>query len=169
MILDSTVEPVLPVLQAIGQIPSGVFIITVGKPGDADAVGTMVSFVQQVAMEPLYVALAVKQGRALVAALTPGRKFAVNICHAGDKHVLRCFAKNSQRGPNAFDGVDTRQLDSGLTILTDACAYIECEMVRKLEFGADHDLYIALAHDGALIGDGDLKPMVHLRQDGSKY
>ena len=169
MIIDSTMEPVLPVLQAIGQIPSGVFIVTVGKAGDAEASGTLVSLVQQVAIEPLYLGLAVRRGRALAAALTPGRKFVLNICHAGDKHLLRHFAKESRNGAGAFAGVAARQLDSGLTVLTEACAYIECEIVRKLEMGADHDLFIARAHDGALLGDGDLKPMVHVRHDGSKY
>jgi flavin reductase (DIM6/NTAB) family NADH-FMN oxidoreductase RutF len=167
MIQDSTAEPVIPLLRAIGKIPSGLFIITAGH--GAHAAGTLVSFVQQISIEPLYIGVAVRKGGSLAHLLPRAGTFVLNICHSGDKALLRKYAKGTQEGEAAFSDVRTQRLDSGNMVLLDACAYIECELVKVLEFGGDHDLFIGRASDGDLIGDPPGKPVVHIRHDGSKY
>ena len=167
IIQDSTAEPVLPLLQAIGRIPSGLFIVTAGQGPHAS--GTLVSFVQQISIEPLYIGIAVHKERQLARILQQARMFVINVCHAGDKTLLRKYAKNSLRGDEAFSGLRTQRLDSGNVVLLDACAYVECELVKVLEFGGDHDLFIGRAQSGDLLGDTPGKPVLHVRHDGSKY
>lgn len=173
MIMESTVEPVLPLLQAVGKIPSGLFIATAGRPGSPEAVATIVSFVQQLSFEPLCIGLAIKKGRPLALALaqpSPSRRrFVLNITHAGDKTLLRRYAKSAAIGPQAFDGVAHRVLESGQAVLLDACAYVECELLTVVDFGADHDLFIGRSVSGDLLGDGAHKPIVHIRHDASRY
>lgn len=164
-------ERVEPVRAALGRIPSGVFIVTAGE--GARAVGTMVSLVQQISLEPACVEVALKPERSLARLLREGgvgTRLVINVCHAGDKTLLRKYAKASQTGAEAFAGVRTRRLEgSGGTVLLDACAYLECELRQVVPFGADHDLYIVQVTGGGLLGDGGLKPVVHVRHDGGKY
>ncbi len=167
IIQDSTAEPVIPLLQAIGKIPSGLFIITAGQGPHAS--GTLVSFVQQVSIEPLYVGVAVHKDRKLSDVLQRAHTFVINVCHAGDKTLLRKYAKNSLLGDEAYSGVRTRRLDSGSMVLLDACCFIECELVKVVDFGGDHDLFVGRAVNGEMMGEPAGKPVVHIRHDGSKY
>ena len=167
IIQDSTAEPVLPLLQAIGKIPSGLFVISAGHGPHAS--GTLVSLVQQVSIEPLYIGVAVHKDRKLSRILPHAGTFVINVCHSGDKVLLRRYARNSLEGDAAFSDVRTRRLDSGNIVLLDACAYIECELVQVVDLGGDHDLFIGRAQEGDLLGDPVGKPVVHVRHDGSKY
>lgn len=165
-----------PILQAVGKIPAGIFVMTVGATGSAQAVGTLISFVQQVSMEPLYLVAAVKKSRALHAALSgsatggeANKRFVLNIAAASDKVLLKKYATAEFTGAEAFAGVPYKALASGQTVLTDACAYLECELVKIVDIGADHDLIIGRPVGGKLLGEPGHKPAVHLRHDGSKY
>ena len=172
---ETVVAGIDPVLQAIGKIPAGIFIVTVGAAGTPQAVGTLISFVQQISMVPLCLVLAVKKGRALHTALSAaggaGTKptFVLNIAAASDKALLKKYAADEATGKEAFAGVPHKTLASGLTVLTDACAYLECELVKIVDVGTDHDLMICRPCGGKLLGEASQKPAVHLRRDGSKY
>ena len=61
MIIDSTVEPILPLFRAVGKIPSGIFILTTGHGPDASAM--LVSFVQQLSREPICIGVAIHRDR----------------------------------------------------------------------------------------------------------
>ncbi|MEI8197750.1 MAG: flavin reductase family protein [Phycisphaerae bacterium] len=178
MAQETVVAGIDPVLQAMGKIPSGVFVLTTGAAGATQAVGTLVSFVQQVSMQPLYLMIAVKKSRALHAALSSPaaggggqnvKRFVINIAAASDKALLKKYAAAEHSGNEAFAGVPHKLLASGQTVLTDACAYLECELVKIVDVGADHDLFIGRPVGGELLGEPNRKPAVHLRHDGSKY
>jgi len=167
MIIDSTVEPVLPLLRAVGKIPSGIFVLTVGNGPNAAAM--LVSFVQQLSREPMCIGVGVHQARQIAPIIEESRGFTLNICHAGDKILMRKYARHVQIGDEAFAGVRTRRLENGAIILLDACAYIWCDFHKRIDFGADHDLFIGVATIGDLNSDSDAKPVVHIRHDGSNY
>jgi len=167
MIIDSTVEPVLPVLRAVGKIPSGIFILTAGSGPGAAAI--LVSFVQQLSREPMCIGVAIHQARQIAPIIEESRGFTLNICHAGDKILMRKYARHAMMGEDAFAGMRTRRLENGAIVLLDACAYIWCDYHRRIDFGADHDLFIGIATIGDLISDDNAKPVVHIRHDGSNY
>lgn len=174
VVQGSAVTEVKPMLCALGKIPSGIFVITaVGHGGGG--VGTLVSFVQQVSMEPLLIMLAVKKGRAIYEVLKPGsgnnspKLFVLNIAATGDKALLKKYAQGEMIGAEAFAGVPHQFLASGQVVLKDASAYLECEVVKLVDLGADHDLIIGRPISGGLLGDPPRKPALHLRRDGSKY
>jgi flavin reductase (DIM6/NTAB) family NADH-FMN oxidoreductase RutF len=154
-------------LQALGRVPSGLFVLTAGK-GD-DAVAMLVSFVQQLSIEPLILGVALKPDRAASAAIAREKHFVINVLHAGDKSLLRTFAKKSTAGKDAFAAVSSRPLPAGGAILLEACAFIECELSSVLEVGGDHQLYVGRVVGGDLLGDPAARPTVHVRQDGGKY
>lgn len=155
------------VMKALARVPSGLFILTAGK-GDG-AMGTLVSFVQQVSIQPPCVAVALRPERRAAAVIAKEKFFVVNIVHAGDRTLLRAFAKESKSGKGAFEKVEWAPVARGGVVLPAACAFLECELIRVLDFDGDHQLYVGRVVGGELIGDPAAKPTVHLRQDGSRY
>lgn len=167
MIIDSTIEPVLPLFRAVGKIPSGIFILTTGQGPQASAM--LVSFVQQLSREPICVGAAIHQNREITSIIENTGGFVINVCHAGDKTLLRKYARQSLSGDAAFDGVKTHRLDNGGIVLVDACAWIWCDFHQRVNFKTDHDLIIGVATQGGLSHDEQAKPVVHIRHDGSNY
>lgn len=151
---------------ALGRIPSGLFVITAGE-GPA-TLATLVSLVQQVSLEPPCIALAVQPERAIARRLVSGERFGLNILHAGDRGLLRRFAKASAAGTEALADVPHRVTPAGAALL-DACAFLECTVTRTLDPGGDHVLVIARVDSGDLLGDPAAKPMVHVRHNGLRY
>ena len=154
-------------LKALGRVPSGLFVLTAGK-GET-AVAMLVSFVQQVSLEPLMLGVALKPDRVASAAITSEKHFVINILHAGEKTLLRAFAKKSTMGKDAFAGVNSKTLPTGGAVLLDACAFLECQLIGVHDIGGDHQLYVGRVVGGDLLGDPAAKPTVHVRQDGGKY
>ncbi len=167
MILDSTVEPVLPILRAVGKIPSGLFILTTGEGPDVSAM--LVSFVQQLSFEPLCIGVAIHKDREIGKSIEKSRFFTLNICSVGDKGLLRKYARQALTGDAALADVVHRKLPDGGIVLSEACAFIHCRFCARLSYHADHELFIGIAQDGDLAADSAAKPMIHTRHDGSKY
>src|SRR3954463_16491360 len=76
---------------AVGRIPSGLFVVT-ARNGSAET-GMLASWVQQCSFEPLQVSVAIRPGRPLVAWLTPGAAFTVNVLERGQTDLLVHFGK----------------------------------------------------------------------------
>ncbi len=167
MIIDSTVEPVLPVLRAVGKIPSGLFILTTGEGPHQSAM--LVSFVQQLSFEPLCIGVAIHKDREISDIIEKAGYFTLNICPAGDKGLLRKFARHALTGDAATADVEHRKLPQGGILLLEACAYVHCRFSHRVSYHADHELFIGIAQEGDVTGDSKVKPMVHTRHDGSKY
>ena len=167
MIIDSTVEPVLPILRAVGKIPSGLFILATGECPRISAM--LVSFVQQLSFEPLCIGVAIHKDREIGATIEKSGFFTLNICSAGDKGLLRKYARHVLTGDAALADVVHRKLPDGGIALPEACAFIYCRYCSRVSYHADHELFIGIAQDGDLIADSAAKPMIHTRHDGSKY
>lgn len=167
VIIDSTVEPILPLCRAVGKIPSGLFVITTGMGPHSTAM--LVSFVQQLSREPICIGVALHRNREVSAIIERTGGFVLNICHAGDKNLLRKYARQSLTGDAAFEGMRTHRLGNGGTILLDACAWIWCDLHQRVDFKTDHELIIGTATEGGLSDDDKAKPVVHIRHDGSNY
>ncbi len=167
MIIDSTVEPVLPMLRAVGKIPSGLFVLTTGAGPDISAM--LVSFVQQLSFEPLCIGVAIHHGRAIGDIIEKSGFFTLNICGAGDKALLRQYARQALTGDAALAGVEHHKLPAGGIVFPEACAYVHCRFSHRVAFHSDHELFIGVVEAGDVPSDFASKPMVHTRHDGSKY
>ncbi len=167
MIIDSTVEPVLPVLRAVGKIPSGLFIVTTGTGPNQSAM--LVSFVQQLSFDPLCIGVAIHNDREIGDIIEKSGFFTLNICAAGDKDLLRKYARHALTGDVATADVRHRKLPQGGIVLLEACAFVHCCFSHRLSYHADHELFIGIDQEGDLSENAAAKPVVHTRHDGSKY
>ena len=148
---------------AVGDIPSGLFIVTVlGKDGSMD--GFLASFVQQVSFNPLRIAIAMKPERMIYEQICNGNIFTLNIVGTHKKDIMKLFWNGYDENP--FLKLDHTIVDGGV-ILGDSKSSIVCKMVEKYSPG-DHDLIIGdvLA---CFDNNKDSKSLVHLRKDGSTY
>lgn len=149
---------------ALGRVPSGIFILTVGA-GERST-GMLTSWVMQAGFEPPMVSVAVKLGRYVCDWLSGGQPFVLNMVGDGQKQFLKHFAKGFEPGHPAFEGIATSKCRTGVPMLSDAIGYLECEPAGHVDSG-DHRIFLARVVRGALEGDGG--PMVHIRKSGTRY
>src|SRR5262245_50355879 len=116
---DSTTrsEP-SPLGQALGRVPSGLFILTACQ-GER-ATGMLASWVQQAGFEPPMLTVAVRRDRYVGDWVASSGRFALSQIVAGRKGLLRHFARGFEPDAPAFDGLALRDDARGGPVLADA-------------------------------------------------
>ncbi len=153
------------VAQAVGNIPSGLFIVAV--KGDESIDGYLASFVQQISFNPLIIALAIKPGRPAYDLIKAGKKFAVNVAGDHDKTYLKHFWKGYDPNHNPFNEIPYEMGVNGGVLLTQAKSAMECQMIGSARPG-DHELIFAEVKS-SYIFNAESKPLIHLRKSGADY
>ena len=151
--------------QAIGQIPSGIFILTARV--ESRQTGMLASWVQQASFEPPLVSVAIARGRPVLPLINGSRRFGLCQVPTGDKVLMRTFAKGIDIDEDPFLGmkmVGTTQID--VPILAEALCHLECEVAHHVDVGGDHDLFVGRIMGGAF-HQGE--PHVHTRKNGVQY
>jgi len=159
---ESTAHP--PLAQALGRIPSGLFVVT--SVGATGPIGFLGSFVQQVGFDPPTVVVAVAHGRDHLDAIRGCGHFAVSVLDAGSKHCMPPFFGKVPEGQGPFDVVAHRATEEGPVVLDDALAWFSCRVTGEHDAG-DHAVVFGEVVSGARQRDGD--PTVHLRKNGLSY
>jgi flavin reductase (DIM6/NTAB) family NADH-FMN oxidoreductase RutF len=149
---------------ALGRIPSGLFILTVRH--DSGETGMLSSWVQQCSFDPPQVSAAIRADRDLLAWLTPGTAFALNVLDEDQTDLLVHFGKGFALGEPAFTDLDVQRPEGAAPMLCDALAYLDCR-VAACHAAGDHFLIIGRVVAGRVLGEG--KPMVHVRKNGLRY
>lgn len=149
---------------ALGRIPSGIYIVTIGD--GEDATGMLASWVQQAGFEPPMLSLAVKEGRPLTERLEGGEPFVINIVATGQTKFLKHFGKGFEPGEPAFEGIELTESSIGVPALAETLALLECRGTGAIEAG-DHRVVVAEVTGGKLLNEGE--PMTHIRKSGDHY
>jgi flavin reductase (DIM6/NTAB) family NADH-FMN oxidoreductase RutF len=157
-------DPHKALAAALGRVPSGLFILTARREGGET--GMLASWVQQCSFEPPQITAALRGDRDVLAWLTPGAPFTVNILDEDQTDMLVHFGKGFALGEPAFDGLDVDRPDGAAPVLCDALAYLDCRVVERHPVG-DHELLVGRVVAGRLQEEG--KPMVHIRKSGLRY
>jgi flavorubredoxin/flavin reductase (DIM6/NTAB) family NADH-FMN oxidoreductase RutF len=152
--------------KALGRLSGGLYIITAQKDGVSSAM--LASWVAQASTKPLGLSIAVAKDRAIESLMHVGDRFILNVLEEGNyqalmKHFLKRFAPGADR----FADVKTYAASNGSPILADALAYLECEVVSRMEC-ADH--WIVYSHvDIGRISKADGLTAIHHRKVGNHY
>lgn len=152
--------------KALGRLSGGLYIITARKGDRSSAM--LASWVAQASFKPLGVTIAVAKDRAIEALMQVGDGFVLNVLEEGNaqplmKHFLKRFAPGGDR----FAGIATQPSQVGAPILTDALAYLECEVVSRMEC-SDHWLVYSVVKHGR-VAKADGLTAVHHRKVGNHY
>lgn len=154
-----------PFQRVLGQIPSGLFVLTAQRAGEET--GVLVSWVMQAGFSPPAVSVALRSGRLACAWLEAGAPFVLNLLPSDDRTLLKHFGRGFGPAEDAFAGLEIDRTAAGLPVLRNTVGYLECRPLGSVESG-DHRVYIAEITGGAA-GDESKAPAVHLRRSGLKY
>ncbi|AFY31296.1 diflavin flavoprotein [Calothrix sp. PCC 7507] len=152
--------------KALGRLSGGLYIIT-AKKGDVSS-AMLASWVSQASFKPLGFSIAVAKDRAIESLMQVGDRFVLNVLEEGNyqalmKHFLKRFAPGADR----FEGVRTQSAENGAPILTDALAYIECEVASRMDCG-DHWAVYSTVYAGR-VSKPEALTAVHHRKVGNHY
>ncbi|MEA5470867.1 diflavin flavoprotein [Spirulina sp. 06S082] len=152
--------------KAIGRISGGLYIITAQK---GDIKGAMLaSWVTQASFEPLGLTIAVAKDRAIESLMQVGDRFVLNILEEGNyQHLMKHFLKRFKPGQDRFEGVKVQDAKNGSPILVDALAYLECEVISRMEV-SDHWIVYSQVDEGR-VSKPDSLTAVHHRKVGNYY
>jgi flavin reductase (DIM6/NTAB) family NADH-FMN oxidoreductase RutF len=162
---DHSRSPVPPIGQALGRIPSGLYILTVRH--DGRATGMLASWVQQAGFDPPAVGVAIAGKRYVADWVVASGRFTLNQLPAGSKALIRHFGRGFEPGAAAFEGLALRDVPASAPVLAGALAYLDAEVVGALEPG-DHQVIVGRVVAGAVF-DHEAEPFVHVRQNGMHY
>ncbi|WP_071518242.1 diflavin flavoprotein [Geitlerinema sp. PCC 9228] len=152
--------------KALGRISGGLYIITATKESVSSAM--VASWVAQASFEPLGISIAVAKDRAIESLMQVGDRFVLNVLEEDNhQHLMRHFLKRFSPGADRFAGIKTTQAENGSPILADALAYLECEVVSRMEC-SDHWITYSQVTAGR-VSNPDGMPAIHHRKVGSYY
>ncbi|MEL6471479.1 MAG: diflavin flavoprotein [Cyanobacteria bacterium J06623_4] len=152
--------------RAIGRLVGSMCVVTAKKGNVSSAM--LASWVAQATFTPPGFTVAVAKDRAVEALMHTGENFVLNILAEG-KHLgpMKHFLKPFGPGEDRFAGIETEETEDGQLILTDAIAYLECEVAGRMDCG-DHWVIYATVSGGEVM-DSNAKTAVHHRKTGTHY
>ncbi len=152
--------------KAIGRLSGGLYIITAKKGNLSGAM--LASWVTQASFEPPGLTISVAKDRAIESLMQVEDQFVLNVLEEGNYQALmKHFLKRFPPGADRFAGIDTQAGQNGSPILTDALAYLECQVVSRLEC-SDHWIIYSQVQNGR-VSKPDVLTAVHHRKVGNYY
>ena len=152
--------------KAVGRLVGSMSIVTTKREEVSGAM--LASWVSQATFNPPGLTVAVAKDRAIESLLFKGDNFVLNVLPEG-KHIplMKHFLKPFAPGEDRFEGVATESANNGSPILSDALAYVECQVANRMECG-DHWLIYAVAQQGRVL-DSENVTAIHHRKSGTHY
>ena len=139
----------------LSRFASGIAIIT-ARDGERD-VGMTVSAFCSVSLSPPLVLVCVDHGASMHDLLLGHPRLGISIMACDHEAHCRRFADKKET--DRFDGVSVTRGESGVALLDDAMAHLECQVVHHCVAG-DHTIFIASVERGAM---REGRPLVYYR------
>jgi 3-hydroxy-9,10-secoandrosta-1,3,5(10)-triene-9,17-dione monooxygenase reductase component len=151
-----------PLGEAVGTVPSGLFIVTAGS--GRDVAGYLASFIQQVSIDPPLLVVAMSTQRPAYRLAQRNGELVVHVLGRNAEGLVRRF----------WDGLSSAELlalphrrsERGTPILEGALAVIRGRVLDEWK-GGDHAVLFVAAEDGARLGEEP--PYFYHRGSGRTY
>jgi len=141
-------------------VTSPVTVVT-AKSGDKIN-GMTVAWIMQAAYSPSYVVVSIAPQRYTYTLIKESKAFGVNILADNQKKIGKLFGFASGKNVDKFKNIKYHTSRSGLPVLEDIYAYIECRLISIANAG-DHDLFVGEAVEK--IVDDKKKPLIFKASD----
>ena len=132
------------VAHVIDRIPSGAFLL-VSAHGEART-GVIVRCVQQCAMTPPLIMVALEKGQPLSPIIRDSRNFTLCLLDRADKMTQRMFERAPDHTTDPFLTIPHVLTPSRTPVPSRCLAWIDCEMTRHMDIDGDYEVYIGLVH-----------------------
>src|SRR5919205_483698 len=140
---------------AMSRFASGVTVVTTKNEANLPH-GMTVSAFASLSLEPPLVLVCIDRRTSIHEMLTEGRYFAVNVLAEDQEILSRRF---SSRDADRFSGTGYTEGVTGVPVLSDVLAAIECRVVHAYP-GGDHTIIVGEV-ERTLVSDG--KPLTYFR------
>jgi flavin reductase (DIM6/NTAB) family NADH-FMN oxidoreductase RutF len=140
----------------LGRFASGITVVTTIDAEGRD-VGMTVSAFSAASLHPPLVQICVGREASMFGALQHAKGFGVSILSSEQEALSRRFAEEDSM--HRFDGLGYARGDSGVVLLGDALAHIECGMYARYDAG-DHMIFVGEVEHATT---GDARPLLYYR------
>jgi flavin reductase (DIM6/NTAB) family NADH-FMN oxidoreductase RutF len=142
---------------ALSRFSSGVTIVTTRNPA-GHAYGITVSAFCSVSLVPPMVLVCIEKVTASHGAIEEAGAFVVNVLSETQRSLSDQFA---QPAADKFSNVEVENNDSGVPVLGDALANIECRLEHSYD-GGDHTIFVGFV-ERVTVRDGE--PLIYSQGD----
>jgi len=126
------------------------------------------SWVTQVAMDPVLVAVGVEGSSLTRRLISEGGSFSVNLWDRADTRTFVKFSKPATKADMTLNERPIREGVTGAPIFEEAAAYLDCSVWEAVECGS-HTLFIGEVSDCGFQRDGDDTPIARIEDTRMKY
>ncbi len=157
-----------PVKDALHRMPYGFYSIT-SRHGDE--VNAMVAnWVMQASFTPRLMAVGLQKKAYSHQLISQGGVFAINIFNKADQEAMMPFTKGRAKNPDKMaTATFTPAPETGCPILDGAAAYVECNVVKLVDVGSDHDILLGEVVGGGVFKEGEVTDTLTLPHVGWSY
>ena len=156
---DETLDPEL-LNRILWKIPN--VLCLVGSRAGDEWNGMTQSWVTQVSMEPVLVAISVDAKAVTNRLIRNGRAFSVNLWNREDTRPFVKFSKPATKDGMTLNGRPIREGVTGVPVFTEAAAFLECTVWEIVECGT-HDVFFGEVVDAGFGVDDD--PLIARMED----
>ena len=140
----------------LGRFASGITVVTTRDAQGRD-VGMTVSAFASASLQPPLISVCIGHAASMHGALRTADRFGINILASDQEALSRRFA--AVESTHRFDGLGYERGESGVVLLDDALAHMECVRVAQHEAG-DHTLFIGEVERAVA---RDARPLLYYR------
>ncbi|HET6663876.1 MAG TPA: flavin reductase family protein [Acidimicrobiales bacterium] len=132
------------------KIPNALALV--GSRAGDERNGMTTSWITQVSMEPVLIAVGVDNSAVTHRLITAGGSFTVNLWDAEDTKVFVKFSKPATDDGGALNGRSVRDGATGAPVFEEAVAWLDCEVRHHLDLGT-HTLFVGEVVDAGIARD----------------
>lgn len=143
---------------ALGRFASGVTVISAVDEAGRDH-GMTVSAFASLSLEPPLVIACIDRDASMHELLLRAPRFGVSVLEEGQEEVSRRMADGDISGPSRFEGVGIVRRETGIPLVADALAHLECTVEARHD-GGDHTILVGRV-EHAHVMEG--KPLLYFR------
>jgi len=126
------------------------------------------SWVTQVAMEPVLVAVSVDASAVTNRLIRDGGSFSINLWDRADTRPFVKFSKPAVKDGATLNGRPVREGLTGVPVFEEAVAWIECSVWQTIECGT-HDVFIGEVVDAGFRANVDDPEVARMEDTRMKY
>ena len=140
----------------------------VGSRSGEERNGMTQSWVTQVSMDPVLIAIGVDRKAVTNRLIRDGGAFSVNLWDREDTRVFRSFSKPAVYEDFMLNGRPIHEGSTGVPIFDEAVAWLECRLCQTVEFET-HDLFLGEVVDAGFRDGGREIPVARMEDTRMKY
>lgn len=153
--------------RVLWSLPSGLYLLG-SRAGERRNLMT-INWVTQVSFDPKLIGVGIEKTAVTHELVTEGQVFSLSTIDREDRAIVRKFTKPTEWDPAAstLNGFPVHEAATGAPILSQAVAYLDCEVRQAVEVG-NHTFFLGEIVDTAFLKDEDT-PVLRMEDTRMNY